>query len=109
MDDLLRETARRAGNYLNTLGSRPVFPSSAAISRLSKLGGSLPDAPSAPQDVLELLDEIGSDATVASAGGRYFGFVVGGVLPAALAANWLAAVWDQNGMSSVSSPVAAKI
>lgn len=109
MDDLLREAAERAKEYLSTFGLRPIFPSSAALSRLTELGGTLPDAPSAPEKVLELLDEIGSPATVASAGGRYFGFVVGGSFPIALAANWLAGAWDQNAMCSVSSPVAAKV
>jgi glutamate/tyrosine decarboxylase-like PLP-dependent enzyme len=109
MNILLRETAHRIENYLSGLETRSVFPSSAAVSRLTELGGMLPDTPSAPEKVLELLDEIGSPATVASAGGRYFGFVVGGSLPVALAANWLATAWDQNAMSSVSSPVAAKV
>jgi glutamate/tyrosine decarboxylase-like PLP-dependent enzyme len=109
MDDLMRDAADRAATYLDSLGTRPTFPSSAAVSRLTELGGKLPDAPAAPEKVLELLDEIGSPATVASTGGRYFGFVVGGTLPVALAANWLASAWDQNAMSSVSSPVAAKV
>ena len=56
-----------------------------------------------------MLDEIGSPATVATAGGRYFGFVVGGVLPATLAANWLAGAWDQNAGLVVMSPIAAKL
>jgi len=109
MDTLLRAAADRAAAYLNNLGQRPVFPSSAAVRQLAELGGRLPDSPADPEEVLGLLDEIGSPATTASAGGRYFGFVVGGSLPVALAANWLAAAWDQNAMSSVSSPVAAKV
>lgn len=109
MTDLLHEAAKQAANYLNALGSRPVFPSAAVVDRLNELGGMLPETPTAPEEVLELLDRIGSPATVASAGGRYFGFVVGGSLPVALAANWLAGAWDQNAMSSVSSPVAVKI
>ncbi len=109
MTDLLREATERAATYLANLETRPVFPPSAALTRLTELGGKLPDGPSAPEDTLALLDEIGSPATVASAGGRYFGFVVGGSHRVALAANWLAAAWDQNAMCSVSSPVAARI
>ena len=109
MDDLLHEAAGRAASYVKTLGARPAFPSRASVGRLEELGSDLSDAPSDPKEVLELLDGVGSPATVASAGGRYFGFVVGGSLPVALAANWLAAAWDQNAMSSVSSPVAAKV
>lgn len=109
MNDLLRDAANRAISYLNSLGTRPVFPLPAAFGRLTELDSTLSDNPTDPEKVLELLDEIGSPATVASASGRYFGFVVGGTLPVALAANWLAAAWDQNAMSSVSSPVAAKV
>jgi glutamate/tyrosine decarboxylase-like PLP-dependent enzyme len=105
----LQEAADRAATYLHDLGKRPVFPLAAAINRLTELGGTLPESPTAPEETLALLDEIGSPATVASAGGRYFGFVVGGSLPVALAANWLAGAWDQNAMCSVSSPVATKI
>ena len=109
MDRLLHEAATRAARYLNHLGTRSVFPTPEALRRLTELGGSLPDAPTNPEQVLDILDQVGSPATVASAGGRYFGFVVGGTLPVALAANWLAGAWDQNAMSSVSSPVATKV
>jgi glutamate/tyrosine decarboxylase-like PLP-dependent enzyme len=109
MDDLQQEATNRATKYLKNLDARPVFPSLQAINRLTELDGSLPEVPTDATAVLELLDDIGSPATVASAGGRYFGFVVGGSLPVTVAANWLATAWDQNAMSSVSSPVAAKI
>lgn len=109
MKKLLAETAERATQYASNIVSRRVQPLSEDIERLSALGGPLPEEGSMPSTVLDLLDRLGSPATVASTGGRYFGFVTGGVLPAALAANWLAGAWDQNAALRVMSPVAAVI
>ncbi|NIR58758.1 MAG: aspartate aminotransferase family protein, partial [Gammaproteobacteria bacterium] len=106
---LLDEALRRAIRYLDGIDARSVGADPAALEGLARLGGPLPDDGAAPIDVLALLDEAGSPATVACAGGRYFGFVTGGVLPAALAAGWLASAWDQNAFSTVSSPVGAAI
>ena len=107
---LLSEAAERGLNYLETLEQRSVGAVPGAADRLRQvLDGALPEAPAEPAEVLKILDEVGSPATVASAGGRYFGFVTGGSLPASLAANWLAAAWDQNAFSAVSSPAAALI
>lgn len=107
MQSLLNLTAERAARYLDTLDRRSVAPSEEAVRRLTELGGPLPNEPSDPETVLKLLDDIGSPATVATAGSRFFGFVIGASLPAALAANWLAAAWDQNAGLHVASPTAA--
>jgi glutamate/tyrosine decarboxylase-like PLP-dependent enzyme len=109
MKKLLAETAERAARYLAEIETRHVAPLPEDVARLNVLGGPLPQQPSDPSEVLALLDDVGSPATVATAGGRYFGFVIGGSLPAALAANWLAGAWDQNSAMQVMSPVAAKL
>ena len=109
MSELLADTAARATRYLSAINDRPVVPSSNDISRLQSLEGPLPENPSDPAQVLAQLDDVGSPATVTTAGGRYFGFVIGGSLPAALAASWLAGAWDQNAAMQVMSPIATKL
>ncbi len=109
MKELLAETAVRAARYIAAVSDRKVVPSPQDIARLGVLGGPLPENPCDPAEVLALLDDIGSPATVATSGGRYFGFVIGGALPAALATNWLAGAWDQNAAMQVMSPVATKV
>ncbi|MGH9391198.1 MAG: aspartate aminotransferase family protein, partial [Vicinamibacteria bacterium] len=96
MRELLQDAARRAASYLEGLPTRSVEPRPDALAALQKLRVPLPERPLSPEKVLALLDEVGSPATVATAGPRYFGFVTGGSLPASVAANWLSGAWDQN-------------
>jgi glutamate/tyrosine decarboxylase-like PLP-dependent enzyme len=96
MRELLESAAQRAVNYLEGLPDRSVAPLPDAVARLSYLDEPLAEEPTAPEEVLQLLDDLCSPATMAMAGPRFFGFVIGGSLPAALAAQWLAAAWDQN-------------
>ena len=107
--DLLALAAERAISYHQTLDARSVAPAPEAVARLSALGGPLPETPRSPGETFALLDEVGSPATVATTGGRYFGFVTGGALPVTVAANWLAAAWDQNAALAVMSPTAAEL
>ncbi|MGE5074173.1 MAG: pyridoxal phosphate-dependent decarboxylase family protein [Anaerolineae bacterium] len=109
MRELLTEAARRAIAYLEGLEARGVAPSADALARLRELDVALPDDGMPPEQVLKTLDEVGSPAAVGSAGSRYFGFVIGGSMPAALAANWLASTWDQNAALVAASPIAAKL
>ena len=107
MRELLENAAQRAISYLEGLESRGVAPVPEAVAKLSVLDEPLPDEPIQAETVLKILDEIGSPATYAMAGRRYFGFVIGGSLPVTLAANWLAGAWDQNSALYNAAPVTA--
>lgn len=96
MRKLLKTTSDHAIRYLEGLETRNVAPSAEAIAKLVQFDEPLPDKPVAPELVLQLLDDVGSPASMAMAGPRFFGFVTGGSLPVTLAANWLAGAWDQN-------------
>jgi glutamate/tyrosine decarboxylase-like PLP-dependent enzyme len=104
---ILPNSAERALRYLENINDRRVFPAQEALAGLARLGGTVPEKPEDMAAIIQLLDEVGSPATVATTGGRYFGFVVGGALPATVAAHWLADAWDQNACLHALSPVAA--
>jgi glutamate/tyrosine decarboxylase-like PLP-dependent enzyme len=106
MRELLNSAAVRAARYLDDIQERRVRPSEESIRGLGRFAEPLPEEPSDPEAVLSLLDEFGSPATVGMAGPRFFGFVIGGALPAALAASWLATAWDQNAGLFAATPVA---
>jgi glutamate/tyrosine decarboxylase-like PLP-dependent enzyme len=109
MTDVLRLAAEKGVKYVEGVKERRVAPSAEAVAGLSRFRERFPDGPTEARLVVKMLDEVGSPATVASTGGRYFGFVIGGTLPAVMAANWLAGAWDQNACLRVMSPVAAEL
>jgi glutamate/tyrosine decarboxylase-like PLP-dependent enzyme len=109
VDELLLDAAGRASRYLADLQERPVAPSGEALDGLKRLDETLPRQSIDPRDTLALLDEAGSPATLATAGPRFFGFVIGGSLPVTVAANWLAGAWDQPAGLVAASPIAAAL
>ncbi len=109
MRELLENTAQRAITYLEGLDSRGVAPAPEAVSKLPALDAPLPEETDQPEAVLKLLDELCSPATMAMAGPRFFGFVIGGSLPVTLAANWMAGAWDQNSAFYNATPAVALV
>jgi glutamate/tyrosine decarboxylase-like PLP-dependent enzyme len=106
---LLQDAAGRAARYLEALPDRAVAPSAAAVERLASLDVPFPDGPTDARAVVAELDAVVSPATMAMAGPRFFGFVIGGALPATVAAGVLATAWDQNGVRHDLSPGTAVI
>jgi glutamate/tyrosine decarboxylase-like PLP-dependent enzyme len=104
---VVTEAARRAGSYLANAGHRPVFPTADAVAALDAFRRPLQAEPIDAREVLAELDAFGSPATVTTTQGRYFGFVTGGVLPAAHGAAILAGAWDNNVAMAAMSPAAA--
>ena len=109
MTDLLDSAATRAKRYLDELDRRGVAPSEQAIAATAAFDEPLPERPGDPAETLELLDRVGSPATMAMAGRRFFGFVIGGAVPVSLAANWLANTWDQNSALDNVTPATSRV
>jgi glutamate/tyrosine decarboxylase-like PLP-dependent enzyme len=107
MDEFLQAVAQRAARYLNEIQERRVGPDPAAVRALDRFVEAMPQESSAPEEVIRLLDEFGSPATMGISGPRFFGFVIGGSVPAALGANWLASAWDQNAGLFAATPISA--
>lgn len=105
--DLLRRAATHAAAHRASLSDRPVGPPADFDALRKAFGGPLPNEPSPPGAVLDELVAAAEGGLVASAGPRYFGFVIGGSLPAATAADFLTTGWDQCAFNAVLSPAAA--
>ena len=99
---LLVDAAERGVAYRESNTERNVAPSREAVVGATEFVEPMPDKGTAERDVLAMLDDVGSPATVMMTGPRYFGFVIGGSLPVTVATNWLTTAWDQNvGMHEV--------
>jgi glutamate/tyrosine decarboxylase-like PLP-dependent enzyme len=107
--ELLLRTAEIAADFIESLDERPVFPTTPVEEVAAALGGALPQEPSDPLDVVELIAREAERGVVATAGPRYFGYVTGGALPATVGADWLTTVWDQCAGLGVLGPSAAVV
>jgi glutamate/tyrosine decarboxylase-like PLP-dependent enzyme len=108
-EPVMRRTTELAIDFLSTLADRPVGPRITRDELLATLGGELDEKGIPAVEVIEQLAEAADPGLVAMAGPRFFGFVIGGSLPAALAADWLTSTWDQNAGLFVAGPAASVV
>jgi glutamate/tyrosine decarboxylase-like PLP-dependent enzyme len=106
---LLNDAGAYAAAFLEELPERRVAPTATAEELRKKLGGPLPEDPLEPRQVVAELARAAEPGLMATPGGRFFGFVIGGSLPAALAADWLTSAWDQNAGLYVAAPAASVV
>jgi len=106
---LINTFSELAENYIFGISDNPVYPTGDSLKLLQQLNKPLQENPIDAEEILILLDSKGSPGTVKSSGGRYFGFVCGGSLPAAMMTKLLATVWDQNAGMYIMSPVSAML
>ncbi|MGI9272061.1 MAG: pyridoxal phosphate-dependent decarboxylase family protein [Woeseiaceae bacterium] len=109
MKKLLEDAAIRGARYREELASRKVVPEASALDALDRFDETMPEQGASDAETLALLDDVASPATVAMAGPRFFGFVVGGTLPVTVATNWLSAAWDQNVHMHEAAPAPARL
>jgi glutamate/tyrosine decarboxylase-like PLP-dependent enzyme len=109
LNALLNDAARRAIKYRESCAERAVAPSAEALAAIGRFVESLPDQGSSDAEVLAMLDDLGSPATMAIAGPRFFGFVMGGSVPVTIATNWLTTAWDQNAVMHSVTPAASTL
>ena len=107
--DLLKIAFDASATYVQDLDKRRVVPSESTLAFLTTLQETLPLGPTAPEAILAELGSTVASGTVATTGGRYFGFVVGGAFPVAIAANWMATAWDQNAGSWILAPSVSEL
>lgn len=109
LQPLLNETASYAAEFLEGLAERRIGPTATAEELRKQLGGPLPDEPQESRQVIADLAKRAEPGLMATPGRRFFGFVIGGSLPAALAADWLTSTWDQNAALYAAGPAASVI
>ena len=109
-DESLFHKAESFGiEFLKEIFNRNVYPEEKVIEQLSVFEEPMPEASGNAHQILEMLNEYGSPATVGQVGGRYFGFVNGSIVPAGIAAKNLSIFWDQNTAMQVLSPISSKL
>ncbi len=106
---IFEDAKKYAFEYLDKSFDKNVFPSDKAIGNLDKFVEEMPEDSGNGISIIEQLHRYGSPATVSQNGGRYFGFVNGGIIPISLATRWLSDAWDQNSALYVMSPIVSKL